>query len=219
MSAFNPDDILTISTASYDHRKFTVVESNGHRTVMIGTRGARRVLVETVGVPERLSNGTILSGETYSIHEDDGEKNRGRPCTVDHVEPAVIELPAGQALTGAQPPDYPPTWLRARYELGRALGLPAETVWAVCLHEAELMRKAATLARHRPITAMELAMLMKCETAKDVAEWVIERDITHACVTHDQHASDNGAAMKLYLSSLEIRKASAEAGTSEREDG
>jgi hypothetical protein len=125
---FSPGDILTISTASYKGRKFTVVESSSHRTGLRGARGARRTLAC------RFTGKDVdgVSGEEYWIHEDDGERNRGRPCTVDEVETA--------------PPRQEP-----------APPKPA-------------------LTRHRPITAMEIAMLMKCETASDVAAWVIERD-------------------------------------------
>ena len=77
---YAPDTILTIkSTIAPKGRRFTVVSSSCHRTILRGSRGGHRVLVEA-------------DGEAW-IYEDDGEKNRGRPCeVVAVVEPETIEV-------------------------------------------------------------------------------------------------------------------------------
>jgi hypothetical protein len=180
MSAtFNPGDIVTISTTSYKGRKFTVVESSDHRTILCGARGARRVLVASTFVPVA---GNAFD-ENWHIYEDDGERNRGRACIVEHS-------PAGGPFARV---DAPPA-------------LTVEQVNAIERAGLASMREA-----HRPIEHRELALLMKCETPRELAEWVLGRAASHASVTKDQHAADTAAAMRLLLSALDIQRTSKEA--------
>lgn len=234
---FNPGDILTISTTSYKGRKFRVAESNSHRTILRGARGARRVLVQAVGI------------NCYSIHDDDGERARAQECTVDEVEgkpgedssPTLREphWPKGwhwssdkTMAIGPRGRDIESVWVHAKRHRGKPPFIempvgcdsaPVSVVESVIQQarsrdpefgpnpERQVLASSPSPARHYPITAMDLAKLMRCETAREVAEWALERDVSHSCVTRDPHTTDSAAAMKLYLSGLDLQRTSKEA--------
>lgn len=91
---YTPGDILTIKTSNAPKgRRFTVVEAKTHRAILRGKKGAHRVLVLT---------GADRLGAGYYIHEDDGEKNRGRPCKVIGHEPPNV-CTADDAATFVHP--------------------------------------------------------------------------------------------------------------------
>ena len=139
-------------------------------------------------------DGRLQSNASGHIGEDDGERNRGRPCTVEQREAKPAEgtfarIDAPRALTADQ----------------------VNEIERVRAHNAAQRERVRRAAQHRPISHRTLALLVKCETPRELAEWVLGRAASHASVTGYQHTADTAAAMRLYLSALEIQRISKEA--------
>ena len=101
---FSPGDVLWISTASYNRRRFIVDASNRHRTTLRGPRGAERSLVIGTGLFD--AGGRPTSNVHGHIVEPGKSRDRAQPCTVV-LDIDRVNAKVQAAREAIQVPDQP----------------------------------------------------------------------------------------------------------------